>query len=115
MKKHEIFKGLADPTRLRIISLLLKQELCVCDLMAVLHLPQSTVSRHMIRLKTASLVLDRRSGKWVHYRLLSNPLVDDLRRLLQLHFADGEPFKKDATALRRYVRNGQCAENSQVL
>ncbi len=112
MKTHEAFKGLSDPTRLRIVALLLEQELCVCDLMAVLQLPQSTVSRHMIRLKAAGLVADRRAGKWVHYCLLENSLVSDLRRLLQNHLAGAEPYKKDATALRRYVRNGNCAENS---
>ena len=112
MNTHETFKGLSDPVRLRIVALLLERELCVCDLMAVLKLPQSTVSRHMIRLKAAGLVADRRAGKWVHYQLLSTPLVDDLRRLLQQHLAGGEPFKKDATALRRYVRNGNCAENA---
>jgi len=112
LKYHEAFKGLADPTRLRIIALLLEQELCVCDLMAVLNLPQSTVSRQMTRLKAAGLASDRRAGKWVHYRMVSSPLVDDLRRLLQHHLANGDPFKKDAIALRRYVLDGHCAEKS---
>lgn len=112
MKTHETFKALSDPVRLRIIALLLERELCVCDLMAVLKLPQSTVSRHMIRLKAAGLVADRRASKWVHYCLLSSPLVDDLRSLLQQHLTNADPYKKDATALRCYVRNGSCAENT---
>jgi len=111
MKTHETFKGLSDPVRLRIVALLLERELCVCDLMAVLKLPQSTVSRHMLRLKAAGLVADRRAGKWVHYCLLDNPLVGDLRRLLLQHLTKADPYKKDATALRSYVRNGSCAEN----
>lgn len=108
IKHHEIFKGLADPTRLRIVALLLERELCVCDLMAVLRLPQSTVSRHMIRLKSAGLVLDRRTGKWVHYRLESNSMVDDLQRLLHRHLTKTEQFKKDAANLRRYARIKRC-------
>jgi ArsR family transcriptional regulator len=63
------FKGLSDPTRLRIFRLLAHGELCVCDLMAGLDLPQSTVSRHMSFLKKGGWVSSRRSGKWVYYTL----------------------------------------------
>lgn len=62
-------KGLSDPTRLRIIRLLVDGELCVCDLMAGLDLPQSTVSRHMSFLKNADWVTSKRKGKWVYYTL----------------------------------------------
>nr|HXK57067.1 metalloregulator ArsR/SmtB family transcription factor [Gammaproteobacteria bacterium] len=48
-----LFKALSDETRLRILCLLLEGELCVCDIMAVLQLPQSTVSRHLAYLKNA--------------------------------------------------------------
>jgi len=65
-----IFKALADGTRLRIMALLLhKDELCVCDITTVLELPQSTVSRHLGTLRGAGLVLDRRQGRWMYYRL----------------------------------------------
>jgi len=109
IKHHELFKGLGDPTRLRTVALLLVRELCVCDLMAVLRLPQSTVSRHMIRLKGAGLVQDRREGKWVHYRLKSNPIVSDLRRFLKSHVTDAEQFRKDAAGLARYSRTKRGA------
>lgn len=66
----QLFKALGDETRLRIISLLLHgEELCVCDLMAVLELPQSTVSRHLSYLRNAGLVDDRRQGIWMYYSL----------------------------------------------
>lgn len=105
---HNMFKGLADPTRLRIVGLLLDRELCVCDLMAVLRLPQSTVSRHMIRLKSAGLVSDRRDGKWVHYHLERTALVDDLRHLLKRHLIHDKQCKGDAAGLRRYARTKPC-------
>lgn len=63
------FKALADPTRLRILTLLHEGELCVCDLTAALGLPQSTVSRHVARLANAGFIIGRRSGLWMHYRL----------------------------------------------
>ena len=70
MKKTiELFKALADPTRLRIIKLLENGELCVCQLTAALRMGQSRISRHLSILKQAGLIEDRRAGKWVHYRL----------------------------------------------
>ena len=66
----QIFKALGDETRLRIMALLLGgQELCVCDLMAALDLPQSTVSRHLSYLRNAGLVDDRRQGIWMYYTI----------------------------------------------
>ena len=109
MKAHDCFKVLGDPTRLRIAVLLLERELCVCDILAVLRLPQSTVSRHMARLRSAGVVTDRREGKWVHYQLAESALVDELRRLLQNNLASADPYKHDLATLRRYVNSGKCA------
>ncbi|MFA5516787.1 MAG: metalloregulator ArsR/SmtB family transcription factor, partial [Desulfuromonadales bacterium] len=57
-------KAISDETRLRILAILTRGELCVCDLMAILDLPQSTVSRHLATLRHAGLVEDRRQGLW---------------------------------------------------
>ncbi|BCS88037.1 transcriptional regulator [Pseudodesulfovibrio sediminis] len=65
----ECLKALSDPTRLRVIRLLDHGELCVCDLMAGLDLPQSRVSRHMSFLKNSNWVNSQRKGKWVYYSL----------------------------------------------
>lgn len=65
----EQLKAFSDPTRLRIVRLLEYGELCVCDLMEALDLPQSKVSRHMSFLKNAGWVASRRNGKWVYYSL----------------------------------------------
>jgi ArsR family transcriptional regulator len=63
-------KALSDPIRLRIILLLQAEgELCVCDLMAVLGLPQSTVSRHLAYLRRSCWVDIRRQGVWMYYTL----------------------------------------------
>ena len=63
------FKALADPTRLRILELLAEQEMCVCELMAALHLPQPLVSHHLRVLRQAGVVRDDRCGRWICYRL----------------------------------------------
>lgn len=66
----KIFKALSDETRLRILVLLREYgELCVCDLMTALELPQSTVSRHVAYMKNAGLLNDKRCGVWMHYSI----------------------------------------------
>lgn len=67
---QSFFDALADPIRRRILALLLRHdERCVCDLNAVLDAPQPKVSRHLAVLREAGLVLTRREGVWMHYRL----------------------------------------------
>ncbi|HBX38348.1 MAG TPA: transcriptional regulator [Pseudohongiella sp.] len=66
----DFFKAVADETRL--LSLLMIEqagELCVCELMAALELPQPKISRHLAQLRKTGLVSDRRDGQWVYYRL----------------------------------------------
>jgi ArsR family transcriptional regulator len=65
----QLLKALSEEVRLRILTLLLDGERCVCDLMAVLDLPQSTISRHLAYLKNAGWVEGERRGVWMYYRL----------------------------------------------
>jgi DNA-binding transcriptional ArsR family regulator len=70
LRRYEaVMKAVADPTRVRILKLLEAGELCVCQVIAVLALSPSTVSRHLSQLKSAGLVNDRKEKKWVHYSL----------------------------------------------
>ena len=62
-------KVLGDETRLRLLALLARGEVCVCELHGSLRLPQPTVSRHLAALRRAGLVAARRDGIWMHYRL----------------------------------------------
>jgi ArsR family transcriptional regulator len=65
----ELFKALADETRLRILNLLVRGELCVCDIMTVLGIGQSKTSRHLASLRHVGLVNDHRHGVWMYYAL----------------------------------------------
>lgn len=66
----EIYKSLAEETRLRLLLLLQGgHEYCVCDLMHALDMPQSTVSRHLAYLKRCGWLQDRRGGVWMYYSL----------------------------------------------
>ena len=77
----KLFKALSDETRLRIFALLNHGELCVCDLMEALQLPQSTLTRHLAHLRNAGLVDGRRQGGGKYYRL-TEPNTE-LEQLLQ--------------------------------
>ncbi|MBM9514931.1 ArsR/SmtB family transcription factor [Desulfogranum marinum] len=69
----QLFKALSDGTRLRILLLLLNNgDLCVCDIMESLQIPQSTASRHLALLRSAGLVDGERHGTWMYYRVIEN-------------------------------------------
>ncbi len=65
-----LFKALADRTRLRIINLIGRGEVCVSLFVEVLNSNQPKISRHLAYLRRAGLVSARREGKWMHYRLV---------------------------------------------
>lgn len=78
----EVLKALADPTRLRIMSILLRSSapICICDLVAAFDLSQPTLSHHMARLKEAQLVEVKKKGIWSYYSL--RPGLDARTRAL---------------------------------
>jgi ArsR family transcriptional regulator len=108
--KHlaQTLKALSDPIRLRIILLLQAEgELCVCDLMAVLQLPQSTVSRHLAYLKRSCWVDTRREGVWMHYTLSqeSCTICKELLQTLRRHASSLPDAASDRTALAAFLKD----------
>ena len=105
------FKGLADISRLRILNLLLHGELCGCDIQYVLEATQSNVSRHLTYLKNSGLVLDRRAGYRVYYRLTTKISPDHklLFEYLQQAFRGEKVFADDYKTLRNAIKQGACA------
>jgi len=65
----KIFKALSDETRLRILKLLQRGELCVCEIISALNMIQPKVSFHLAILRDAGLVKIRKRGKWIFYSL----------------------------------------------
>lgn len=105
-----MFKAFADENRLRILHLLTKGELCVCDIMEALRLPQSKVSRHLAHLKNAGLVVDRKNGLWKHYSL-AKPGAKFHRGLIHCLtgcFSEVAVLRNDARALVHLKRRGPC-------
>ena len=112
IEMETLFKALGDATRLRILGLLLTGEVCVCDIHESLRIPQSKASRHLAYLRRAGLVVARREGLWMHYRLADTPEpVVDAIRLAVLHALSHVPaVQRDADRLQRST--GCCAPAS---
>jgi ArsR family transcriptional regulator len=77
-----VMKALSDPNRTRVLKLLQKKELCVCEIQNVLGLAQSTVSKHMKLLEDAGLVDRRRQGTWMIYSLADGGESDYAKSML---------------------------------
>lgn len=102
-----LFRALADPTRLRALLLLHAEgELCVCDLTRALKLSQPKISRHLAALRSAGLVVDRRDGQWIHYRIATRLPAWVHGVLATVARANGAatPFATDRAALKRIPR-----------
>lgn len=98
-----LFQSLDDHTRLRLLALLLEAgELCVCDLVTVLRLPQSTVSRQLAILKNAGWLQGRRVGAWNHYSVATalEPVQQFLVPVLRNFLLTTETAREDLGRLR---------------
>jgi ArsR family transcriptional regulator len=107
---EQYFKALGDVNRLRILNLLLHGELCVCDIQHVLDSSQPNVSRHLAYLKSSGLVLDRREGLRIFYRLV-DPKHGTRKKLfefLQDAYKNEEQLQEDTARLREAIRQGSC-------
>ena len=105
-----LFKGFADPTRIRILSLLAAGELCVCDIVELLELSQPTVSRHLAYLRRCGLVEVTRDWKFAHYRLaepanaVHRNLIDCIRSCFRgISSLDGERARAAVRARERQL------------
>lgn len=100
-----IFKTLGDERRLRMLKILMQRELCVCEVMDILDLPQYEASRHLAFLKKIGLVVDRREGLWVYYsipeQVKTEPFVGELLKLVDRHITDASEIARDVKRLRR--------------
>ena len=88
----QFYKCLADETRLRCLLLIAQEEeLCVCELTQAIDEIQPKVSRHLAQLRKCELLLDRRQGQWVFYRI--NPTLPDwAKTVLAVTLASNQPF-----------------------
>jgi ArsR family transcriptional regulator len=104
---ERVLKAAADPTRTRILKLLARNGLCVCQVQAVLGLAPSTVSKHLSLLESAGLVTNRRNGKWIEYTLAAearNPYTRPVLALLDAGLDRDPVIAADRRRLRVVLR-----------
>ncbi|MCB1662360.1 MAG: metalloregulator ArsR/SmtB family transcription factor [Pseudomonadales bacterium] len=102
MNPVQFYKCLADETRLRCLMLIEHEnELCVCELTEALQEIQPKISRHLAQLRQCQLLLDRRQGQWIFYRI--NPSIPDWAKsvLTQTTEANMVFLKENMKNLRR--------------
>lgn len=99
-----VCRGLADPTRLRLLARIGRGEVCVCDLQSEVRRDQPTVSRHLAMLRKYGLVTCRKEGRWCHYRRASLPRP--LARMVDLAAPPAAQARRRAGSCRPRVSAG---------
>ena len=103
----QITKALADRQRIRMLVLLQGRELCVCQIIAVINLAPSTISKHLSILSAAGLVEHRKEGRWAYYRLPGGSTDSMIRSVLQWiekSLRRDEVIAKDAKKLEKVLQ-----------
>jgi len=104
----EIAKALADENRLRALALVAERELCVCQVVEVLGLAVSGVSRHLAILQRAGLVVGRKQGRWAYFRAAdedASPAVAGALRWALESFARTPQAKQDQKTLKAVLKS----------
>ena len=109
-KQEKIFKALSDKNRIRIVKMLQKKSLCVCEIKDVLKLATSTVSKHLSILREAGLIVDWKDGKWINYKINPDPdsLAANALLYTQMQIEDDETIKNDRKLINCVDRNNLC-------
>lgn len=102
-----ITKALSDDNRVRVLLALRSTELCVCQIIELLDLAPSTISKHMSVLKQARLVECEKNGRWIYYRLMDGNAPVEAREAIELvlrNLSADPQIKSDAERLKDIVK-----------
>jgi ArsR family transcriptional regulator len=106
-----LFKALADKNRIRILKMLEKRSLCVCEITAILGLANSTTSKHLSILKDAKLIFEQKDGKWVNYHLnktTQNKYAREALTLIKTWMNEDDIIQKDLVKIDQVNRIDLC-------
>lgn len=101
-----ITRALSDETRVRVLMMLSGGELCLCQIIEILKLAPSTVSKHMSILRQAGLVETRKEGRWIYYRLTDskNRPANEILKWLKKHLENDRKVLADVKQLRKTLK-----------
>ena len=106
---EKTLKIFGDRNRIRIINLLTRRKMCVCELAHVLGVTQPSVSRHLKKMKESGLITDEQDGFWTNYRLcLDSPWIKDLLDYIRHWGKEDAVLKKDLLKARGLRRDKVC-------
>lgn len=110
----KVMKALSDPNRVRLIKILQRRALCVCEIQALFEMAQPTVSKHMKLMEQAGLVKGNKDGLWVNYTTAhgsDNPYAASILGNLQHWLSDDAVFKKMEKKLPEIKRENICKKS----
>jgi DNA-binding transcriptional ArsR family regulator len=100
----KFMKALSDEIRVRIVNLLFHSDLYVCEIVDVLKLPQSTVSRHLTILKNANIVKDNKDGLWIKYSLIKDKKHSMIENIVTNELVNDEKCINDLARLNNRMK-----------
>jgi ArsR family transcriptional regulator len=103
-------QALADETRCRIVHLILREPMCVCELADILRMPQSSLSSHLAVIKRSGMLDSERCEKWIYYRVAASHrrILQQLSEFFEVFPASDAVLKADAReARKRLAERGQ--------
>ncbi len=107
----QVLKAIADKNRIRIIKMLEKKKMCVCELSAVLEITQPSVSRHLSILNNAGILKDERNGQWIDYSLNDeriNQYAPVIKNVIQKWLNSDATIKNDLRRAKNLSRKDIC-------
>lgn len=110
-KVIKIFKALSDKNRLRILLMLTKKKLCVCEIQDILGITVSTVSKHLSILRDIGFIVDEKEGKWVNYSLNTaskDIILNQIMLVLPFYLNDEKLIQSDLEKVNTVCRKDLC-------
>jgi len=108
----KLMKSLSDEVRLRIINILYYSDLYVCEIVDILKLPQSTVSRHLTIMKNANIIEDKKDGSWIKYSIVKNDSYNSIvKNIIEKELINDKKSIDDIESLKIRIKDSRgCNE-----